>query len=177
MKKIVLSIVLIAFCAAYVKAQDETVIQLYVTQKQYEKAKEQVDKWANDPKLKDKEKPNAYLWKLLVYSYIYNDSALKTKYPDANAQALQAFSAYQAADPSLKIMKDGHFEAGIGNLYSGSFNRGKDYFQNKQWDSSFTYFSEAEKLGNFLLVNKLSSTTSTIDTVTVLYTAYAAQNS
>jgi len=160
----------------YVKAQDEAVIQLYVTQKQYEKAKEQIDKWANDPKLKDKEKPAAYLWKLLVYSYLYTDSTLKDKYPNANAQALQALSDYQAAEPSLKSMRDGHFEAGVGNLYSGSFNRGKDYFQNKQWDSSFTYFSEAQRLGTFLLTNKLSTTNATIDTVTVLYTGYAAQN-
>ena len=38
-------------------------------------------------------------------------------------------------------------------------------------------FSASQALGNFLLANKLSTSTATIDTITVLYTGYAAQNS
>ncbi len=176
MKKIILSVVLI-FSAAYLMAQDETVIQLYVGQKQYEKAKEQVDKWLADPKLKDKDKQSALLWKTLVYSHLYVDSSLTSKYPDANAQSLEAFNQYQALDPTLKQLKDQNFFAsGIGNLYSGSFEKGKNYFQAKQWDSAYKYFAEAENLGSFLLANKLSSSAASIDTITVLYTGYAAQN-
>ena len=44
---------------------------------------------------------------------------------------MDAFNQYQALDPTLKQLKEQHFEGGIGNLYSGSFNKGKDYFQNK----------------------------------------------
>ena len=59
MKKIILSVVLI-FPAMYLIAQDDAVIQLYLAQKQYEKAKDEVDKMLASPKLKDKDKPNAY---------------------------------------------------------------------------------------------------------------------
>lgn len=176
MKKIVLSVALL-FCTVYLMAQEETAIQLYYTTKKYDKAKEEVDKWVADPKIKDKDKPAAYLWKLLIYSTLYSDSSLTNQYPDANTQALDAFEKYKAADPSLKAMRDGHFEAGIGNLYAASFNYGKNAFQNKDWDKAYTSFAESETLGNFLLTNKLSSSTSTLDTATVLFTAYAAQNS
>ena len=176
MKKAFLTLAL-AFSMIYLNAQDEAVIQLYATQKQWEKAKTEVDKWLANPKIKDKEKPTAYLWKLDVYSQLYVDSTLSPKYPDAADQAMDAFNKYVALDPSLKLMKDGNFAIGLGNLYSGSFNKGKNAFQTKDWQNAFKYFSQAEKIGEFLLVNKLSSNNASIDTVTVLYTAYAAQNS
>jgi hypothetical protein len=175
MKKIVLTLAL-AFSIFYLYAQDEGVVQLLYTQKQYEKAKEQVDKWVADPKLKDKEKPTAYLWKMQVYSMLFADSSLTSKYPDAHDQALDALSKYEALDPSLKALKDGGFAGGIGNLYSGDFNKGRGAFESKDWQNAFKYFSQAEKLGEFLLANKLSSNSATVDTVTVLYTGYAAQN-
>ncbi|MBV9960783.1 MAG: hypothetical protein JO072_00930, partial [Parafilimonas sp.] len=176
MKKIILSVAFI-FSAGYLMAQDEAVIQLFVGQKQYEKAKEQVDKWLAEPKLKDKDKQTALLWKLLVYSQLFVDPSLSSKYPDANVQAADAFNQYTVLEPSLKQFKEQHFEGGIANLYTGSFNKGKDYFQAKQWDSSFKYFSQSQVMGNFLLSNKLSTSTAIVDTVTVLYTGYAAQNS
>lgn len=120
MKKLVLAVALL-FSVSYLMAQDETVIQLMVSQKQYEKAKDQVDKWLAQPKLKDKEKPNAYLWKMLVYSNLATDSALSGKYPDAVAQSMDAFYQYQQLDPSLKALKEGNFQAGIGNLYTNAF--------------------------------------------------------
>ncbi|HEY2726379.1 MAG TPA: hypothetical protein VGI61_04345 [Parafilimonas sp.] len=175
MKKIFLTFAL-ALCIVYLNAQDETVIQLYATQKKWEKAKEQVDKWLADPKLKDKDKATAYLWKLDVYSNLFIDSSLSSKYPDAQSQAMDALAKYEAIDPSLKMMKDGNFAVGLGNLYTGSFNKGKNAFEAKDWQTAYTNFSQAEKLGEFLLANKFSSNSATVDTVTVLYTAYSAQN-
>ena len=146
MKKIILAIAFI-FSATYIMAQDETVISVFVQQKQYEKAKEQVDKWLSDSKLKTKDKQTALLWKMMVYSNLYADSALTSKYPDANIQALDAFNQYQALDPTLKQLKDqSFFASGIGNLYSGSFNKGKDFFQAKQWDSAFNIFLNQSSL-------------------------------
>jgi len=175
MKKIILSVAIL-LSVSYLKAQDETVLQLYMAQKNYEKAKEQVDKWIGDPKLKEKDKATANLWKLRVYSALYADPALTEKYPDANEQALAAFATYQQIDPSLKQLRDGNFQDGLGSLYTGSFEKGKNYFTNKQWDSAYKYFNESQKLGNYLLANKLSSSTAPIDTLTVLYTGFSAQN-
>jgi len=177
MKKVLLSVALI-FSATYLMAQEETAISLFVTQKQYEKAKEQVDKWLAQPKLKDQDKATAYLWKMVVYGNLYSDSVLSAKYPDANEQALDALAQYQQLDPELKQLKEqSFFTSGIGSLYSGSFEKGKNFFESKNWDSAYKYFSESERMGSFLLANKLSTSTATIDTITVLYTAYAAQNS
>jgi hypothetical protein len=176
MKKAFLAIALI-LSVNYLMAQDDAVIQLYVAQKQYEKAKDEVDKWLAQPKLKDKDKPTAYLWKMLVYSNLYADSALTSKYPGADVEALDALAKYQQLDPELKMLREQtFFAAGIGNLYTGSFAIGKNYFDKKEWDSAFKYFSASTRMGDFLLRNKLSSSTATIDTVTVLYTGYSAQN-
>jgi len=176
MKKIFLSVA-IAFCAQYAMAQDnQAVVALYAAQKKWEDAKKEVDKWVALPKLKDDERALAYLWELTVYSQLFSDPALSPKYPDADKQAIDAFNKYVALEPSLKQLKE-NFGGSIGSLYSESFNLGKNYFQNKDWENSFKYFSQAARFGDFLLTNKLSSTTATIDTVTVLYTGYAAQNS
>ena len=176
MKKIFLTFAL-ALCIVYLNAQDEAVVQLYATQKKWDKAKEEVDKWLADPKLKDKDKATAYLWKLDVYSQLFVDSSLSSKYPDAQSQAMDALTKYEAIDPSLKMMRDGNFAGGVGNLYTGSFNKGKNAFEAKDWQNAYTNFAQAQQLGEFLLANKFSSNSATIDTVTVLYTAYAAQNS
>lgn len=175
MKRVILTLALV-FGIIYLNAQDEAVIQLYATQKKWEQAKEQVDKWVADPKLKDKDKPTAYLWKLTVYSQLFVDSSLSQKYPDAKDQAMDALNKYVALDPTLKQMKEQNFASGVGNLYSGSFDKGRAAFNAKDWQNAFKNFSEAERLGDFLLSNKLSSNTATVDTVTVLYTGYAAQN-
>lgn len=173
MKKIILSVVFV-FYAMYLMAQDDAVLQLLVAQKQYEKAKDEVDKMVANPKLKDKDKPTAYLWTMLVYSNIYTDSALTNKYPGADATALDAFYKYQALDPELKKMKEQHFEGGLGNIYNGYLTSGNNYFKNKQWDSAFKYFSTASRLGDVLIANKL--TQSQGDTIILAYTGYAAQN-
>ena len=173
MKKIILSVALI-FPAMYLMAQDDAVIQLLLAQKQYEKAKDEVDKMVANPKLKDKDKPAAYLWKMLVYSDLYVDSALTSKYPGADAVALDAFYKYQALDPELKQMKEQHFESGIANIYNGYLTTGNNFWKNKQWDSSFKYFSNAKRLGDVLIANKL--TQAQADTTILLFTGYAAQN-
>ena len=175
MKKVFLSLAL-TFSFIYLMAQDETVIQLYVAQKQYEKAKDEVDKWLANPKLKDKDKATAYLWKITVYGQLYADSSLSSKYPDAKDQALDALSKYQALDPTMKEMKDKSLAGGIGSIYSASFDKGRVAFQNKDWQNAFKNFSQAQQLGAFLLTNKLSSNASAVDTTTILYTGYAAQN-
>jgi len=174
MKKVFLS-VLLALCTLYTMAQDE-IIQLYVAQKKWEEAKTEVDKILANPKTKDKDKQTAYLWKLTVYSQLFVDPALSAKYPDASEQAMDAYNKYVAMDPELKQLKEQSFGAGIGNLYAGSFEKGKTYFQNKDWANAYKSFAQAEKMGNLLLANKLSNSTATIDTITVLYTGYSAQN-
>ncbi len=48
-------------------------------------------------------------------------------------------------------MRGQNFAVGVGNLYSGSFNKGKNAFKAKDWQTAYKYFSQSEKLGEFLL--------------------------
>lgn len=176
MKKIIL-LIAFSFSLSYLMAQDGDVIALYVQQKKFDKAKEEVDKMVNNPKLKEKDKPTALLWKMYVYGQMYGDSAMGPQNPNADAEALDAFSQYQQIDPSLKQMKEGNFSNGLSSVYNGYIVRGNEYWKNKTWDSAFKYFSKAERLGQVMIDNKMTQSTSTIDTTMVLFTGVAAQNS
>ncbi|SFQ16448.1 hypothetical protein [Parafilimonas terrae] len=176
MKKIIL-LIAFSFSLSYLMAQDGDVIALYVQQKKFDKAKEEVDKMVNNPKLKEKDKPTALLWEMYVYGQLYSDSAVGPQNPDADVVALDAFNQYQQIDPSLKQMKEGNFSNGLSSIYNGYIVRGNEYWKNKTWDSAFKYFSKAERLGQVLIDSKLTQSTSSIDTTMVLFTGVAAQNS
>ena len=166
----------IALTSTIVIAQDYSQITLNYYSKKYENAKTEFDKLAQNPKAKDK--PETFLWQMVINSELYGDPALYAKYPDAEKNALAAFEQYKQAEPSFAKLKDpttGGVRA-VGLLYTTSFNIGKQNFKDSNWEKSFNYFSIAEKIGEFINNNGLNENKITIDTVTVLYTAYAAQN-
>ena len=148
-------------------------MQLFYAQGKFEEAKKEVDKLMANPKAMDK--PETYLWKLEVFSEIYADSNLFAKYPDAGKDALDAFNKYRAKDTSLKVIKERSMRA-LGLLYGSSFNYGRESFKKSEWEKSYQYFKISEEMGAFINENNLGSNKITIDTTTVLYTGYAAQN-
>jgi hypothetical protein len=158
-------------------AQDYNKVMLNYQLKKYEDAKSEIDKLSSDSKAQDK--PETYLWKAAIYSQLYSDSTLAGKYPDAAEQATSAFNTYLQKDPSLKLLKEGNTSAainGIAWLYSTSFNNGKKYFTQSKWPEAFQEFKRATELSEFINKNGFNSNKSLIDTFTVLYTGYAAQN-
>ena len=176
MKKTIFLLLFAAF-AMLASAQDYNKVMLSYQLKKYEDAKNEVDKLNNDSKAKDK--PETYLWKAAVYGQLFADSALSAKYPDADQQAMDAFNTYQQKDPSLKLLKEGSTTAainGIAWMYSASFSNGKKYFTQSKWPEAFKEFSRATALSEFINKNGFNSNKSLIDTFTVLYTGYAAQN-
>ena len=176
MRPIILSI-LLAFCAStIVKAQDDVLIQTFASLKKWEQAKAELDKQLSNPKLKEKDKPVLLLWKIEVNQQLYTDKELYVKYPDADQQASSGLDEYVKLDPSLKLMKDQSFTVSVNNFYLQSFSYAKDAFNGKDWNNAYKYFSTAYKIGTFLNDNGLTGNKILIDTVTVLYTAYAAQN-
>jgi tetratricopeptide (TPR) repeat protein len=80
-------------------------------------------------------------------------------------------------DTSLKLLKENGLR-GLGILYSSSFNSGKKYFTESKWQQAFDNFKRAEELGEFVTKNGFSNNAdkNSIDTFTVLYTGFAAQN-
>ena len=101
MKRVILTLALV-FGIIYLNAQDEAVIQLYATQKKWEQAKEQVDKWVADPKLKTQRLPQTkgvptLRWKdasavadtvgTLEYRYFFGDEWIPVdKFTSKNAK-------------------------------------------------------------------------------------------
>jgi hypothetical protein len=173
MKKTVL-FVLLAVGATSLFAQDYDKVKTLYTLQRFEDAKKEVDKLLADPKAKDK--AETYLWDLNVNAELFNDPKTTAKYPDAAKDAIAAFDTYKAKDPTLKIFKDNGGIRAVGILYSQSFNNGRDYFSKSKWDSSFVNFKVAESMGEFINDNGFSNNKIAIDTFTVLYTGYAAQN-
>jgi len=176
MKKTFLFLLFAAF-AIVASAQDYNKVAINYQLKKYEDVKNDIDKLSNDNKAKDK--AETYLWKAAIYGQLYSDSALAAKYPDAAQQSVEAFNKYQQMDPTLKLLKEGNATAainGIAWLYSTSFNNGKKYFTQSKWPEAFQEFSRATQLSEFINKNGFNSNKSLIDTFTVLYTGYAAQN-
>lgn len=176
MKKTFLFLLFAALGAVAV-AQDYNKLALNYQLKKYEDAKSEIDKLSNDAKTKDK--AETYLWKTAIYGQLYSDSALAAKYPDAAQQSMEAFNTYQQKDPTVKMLKEGTSAAainGIAWLYSTSFNNGKQYFSQSKWPEAFKEFSRATALSEFINKNGFNTNKTLIDTFTVLYTGYAAQN-
>jgi hypothetical protein len=61
-------------------------------------------------------------------------------------------------------------------IYVTSFNLGRKFFEEKRWDSSYTSFMKSVYMGDVIVKNNLRENNAKIDTVSVLYAAYAAQN-
>ena len=171
MKKILFAIAFASFGVA-VNAQDYTKVMLLEQTKKYEDAKKEIDDMLTKEKAKNN--PETYLWKATVYGDLFADKALYAKYPDAATESYAAFAKYKEMQPDLKALKEN--TKVLGSLYGTSFEYGKQYFQQSKWDSSFTYFKVAEEMGEFINKSGLGSNKSAIDTFTVLYTGYSAQN-
>jgi len=169
-------VLLLATVTVIGKAQNYTKVMLDYTTNKFEEAKQEVDKLEADSKAKDD--PQTLIWKYNVYSALYADSTLKTKYPDAGKQAWDALMQYVAKDPQLtKLKEDPYGLAGISKLYGQSFNYGKSDFQKSDWNKSFEDFSFCQQVSEFIGKNGLNSNGKyTIDTTIVLYAGYAAQN-
>ena len=173
MKKIVLSF-LFASAACLAIAQDYTKVSTLYVLKKYDDAKKELDKIAATDKGKDK--ADTYMWEAALNSEFYKDSSNVTKYPNAADDAYNALMTYKQKDPTLKALKENGTLNSIAWIYTASFNDGKKYFSQSNWPLAFTNFKRAEAMSEFINQNGFNSNKSNIDTFTVLYTGYAAQN-
>lgn len=172
MKKLILAILCISLSAGAF-SQNYNALKLYIAQQKFEQAKTELDKLLlND---NAKEKAETYMYKLIVYSELYADSAWHLQYPDAGEKAIEGLQEYVAKDPSLKDLKE-EGPRSIGILYSTGFNNGRQNFMDSKWDESFKNFKIAEEMSAFANENGFSENKIKLDTTTILYTGYAAQN-
>ncbi len=155
-------------------AQDYTKVATLYTLKKYDDAKKELDKIATTDKGKDK--ADTYLWEAALNSEFYKDSSNASKYPTAADDAYNALMTYKQKDPTLKALKENGTLNSIAWIYTSSFNDGKKYFSQSNWPLALSNFKRAEAMSEFINQNGFNSNKSNIDTFTVLYTGYAAQN-
>lgn len=140
----------------------------------YEEAKKEIDKTFTDPKASDN--PEALLLKSKIYAELYLDTSLKAKYPEAGDQSYDALKKYIGKDASLKSLKENNGMRAVSIIYSNKFNEGRKAFGESKWDEALKDFTVAEDMGDFISKNGLGNNKQNIDTFTVVYAGYAAQN-
>lgn len=173
MKKLVLASALALYSVVGFSQKLDKVSTFYMLQK-FEDAKTEIDKAMADPKAQTN--PEAWLWKASIYAELYANETTRTKYPDASTQAYEALTKYRQLDPSLKGLKENGARPMV-LLYSTAFNIGRTYFGESKWNEAFSNFKISEEMGDLIITNGLSNNPQQkIDTFTVLYTGYAAQN-
>ncbi len=173
MKKITLSL-LFASAICIAMAQDYTKVSTMYTLKKYDDAKKELDKIAATDKGKDK--ADTYLWQAALDSEFYKDSTKASTYPNAAEDAYNSLMTYEQKDTSVKALKENGTLNSIAALYTTSFNDGKKYFTQSNWPLAFTNFKRAEGMSEFINKHGFNSNKSAVDTFTILYTGYAAQN-
>ena len=153
---------------------------LIYTQKKLDDAKTMIDKVEANPKEADN--LEALLYKINIYGAISGDSSLSKKYPDASKTAYGGFEDFLKKQPDTakanKLIRDNYTINAVSALYANGFNKGRAAFGEKNYPVAYDNFKIAAELGNFVLQNGFSSggNKNGIDTTTVLYTAYSAQN-
>lgn len=183
-KSFIVPVLLLSIAGLNASAQkyDKQKMSDLLVAKKFEEAKTELDKILANPE--EASKPEIQTLKVRIYGEIVNDPALLKKYPDANDVAFAAFKAFKTAVPDtaqeMKILKDPYIGGlnGASNVYAHSFNVGREAFNAKNYLDAFNGFSKAQALGSFFAESGLlaGGNKNSIDTMSTLYTAFAAQN-
>lgn len=174
MKHFVMMLTLVGMFT-FSKAQDKLFVNMLLNYPgNLPKAKAEIDKIMADPK--NQGKVEGWLWKTRVYAEIYFTESLQSTYPDAGNIAFESFKKYEALEPSYKQLGEAASWRPLDLIYVTGFNQGRKFFDAKQWDSSYHYFVAAAYMGDIIAKKDLRKTGATLDTLSVVYTGYAAQN-
>jgi hypothetical protein len=176
MKKHLLLVSLISFCLTTF-AQDKiykSVTTNFLTAK-FEDAKREIEKIAEDNRYANT--LETWLWKARIYSELFFDEKTRDKYPGIGNLAFEAFKKYESLEPDYKQLTEKTISwRPLDLLYVGSFGVGRKFFENKQWDSAYYSFLVTVYMGDVIVKTNLRGTNAKVDTVSILYAAYSAQN-
>lgn len=167
----------LAFLGFSAIAQNYDKIQLLVVQRKPEDAKKEIDKILADPKIKDKDKVDAIYWNAAIYSLFFSDSTLAAKYPGSDSLALIALHDYEQKDTSLKALKVNYSVThDLDNLRTTGFMNGVKGFNSHNYEAAYKGFKLAYHMDEFMLNHNFLAK-NFVDTNTILYAGYSAQNS
>ncbi len=174
MKRFVFSLTALFFVLC-LQAQNYDDISAKLLIRQYKQAKEDLDKRMTNAKFISK--PEAYILKTAVYTAVAYDSASAAGAGDQLlSEAEAAFAKYKEMDgPEYKLVTEVGYKEGPINLYSLLYSKGFKAYQAKSWEQSFQTFKKVVDISYLLIAKKIIN--ATIDTNTVILTAYTAENS
>lgn len=184
MKRIVFSLLLLGITAGAwaqkpTKFKKDDVVTLLV-QKKYTDAKDLIDKVLANPKEQDNKE--ALTYKAVIYAKLATDSATQATNGDALATAESTLIQLQESTPDTaafnKLMRDDQGVNAISAVYSNAFNSGLQSFKDTAWDEAYKKFHSAYHWAEYITKNGFSQNPdrNAIDTFTVLYTGFSAQN-
>ncbi len=140
MKRMLLSLLLAVVCSGLFAQSVDKAKELLKANK-FVEAKDEIDKVL----LVEKNQKNAEAWyvKVRIYDTIATNAQLKTQYPDALVQSLEAIKNYIKYDDKKQvlILADGYKPLNV--IYPGLFQLGVSNYEAQKYDQSLLYFSSA----------------------------------
>ena len=140
-----------------------------------EACKEIADKLAADPN--NKNNKEVWLWKSTIDASFVTNDALKAKCADCLTSCYEAFNQYESLDADYKLIAEPTFSwKPLGVLYDGYYNKGREFYQNKNWLSSFENFDKSARFAKIIMKKDIRGNKGALDTLPILMAGYAAQN-
>jgi hypothetical protein len=172
MKRMLLSLLMAVICSGLFAQSVDKAKDLLKANKLAE-AKDEIDKAL----LVDKNQKNAEAWytKVKIYNAIAVNDALKTQYPDALIQSLDALKKYTQYDDKKQVLLAADGYKPVNEIYQGLFQQGAAAYNAQKWTESYTDFSNAVSAINFMY--KQGWIKQSMDTTSILYAGISAEKS
>lgn len=177
MKKITLTLAVIAFSIATVFAQDKALkdIQKVFIINKFADAKQMTDALIKNSKYDDN--AEAWLWKSTIDAVVFQDEKLSATCPTCLESCFEAFKKYEALEPDYASLGSFPFNwRPIGVLYDNYYNAGVTAYKAKDYEKAYTNFDKCAQVATVMMKKDLKKNGGLLDTIPFLYAGYAAQN-
>jgi hypothetical protein len=170
MKRMLLSLLTAVVCSGLFGQSVDKAKDLLKANK-FVEAKDEIDKAL----LVEKYQKNAEAWytKVKIYDTIGTNAQLKTQYPDALIQALDALKKYKEYDDKKGVMLVADGYKPVNSIYSGLFQGGAANYNAQKYDDAYRDFAAAVSAINFMY--KQGWIKQSMDSTSLLYAGISAE--
>jgi hypothetical protein len=170
MKRMLFSLLMAVVCTGLFAQSVDKAKELLKANKLIE-AKEEIDKTL----LIEKNQKNAEAWytKVKIYNAIAANDQLKSQYPDALVQSLDALKKYTQYDDKKLILLAADGYKPVNEIYQGLFQVGAANYNAQKWNDALIDFSSAISAINFMY--KQGWIKQSMDSTSLLYAGISAE--
>jgi hypothetical protein len=172
MKRMLFSLLMAAACSGLFAQSVEKAKDLLKANKTAE-AKDEIDKAL----LVEKNQKNAEAWytKVKIYNAVAANDQLKTQYPDALVQSLDALKKYTQFDDKKMVLLAADGYKPVNEIYQGLFQLGAANYTAQKWTDAYADFTAAISAINFMY--KQGWIKQSMDSTSLLYAGISAEKS